>query len=83
MRRHAEVWGLVLAIKHERTRLYVKRIGEDMGPYDDRCPLRILDLLSEPLSNEFAREWRARCICTDNGSDGAGVLKGHRIEIRG
>lgn len=67
-----EVWGLVLIIKREGKRLHVKRISEDMGPYDDRCPSRILDLLSEPPSNELARDWRARCLA-----------RGHRIEIRG
>lgn len=66
-----EVWGLVLIIKREGKRLHVKRISEDMGPYDDRCPSRILDLLSEP-SNEWARDWRARCRA-----------QGHRIEIGG
>lgn len=55
-----EVWGLVLFIKREGKRLHIKRISEDMGPYDDRCPSRILDLLSEPI-NELARDWRARC----------------------
>ncbi|MBS1862264.1 MAG: hypothetical protein JSS68_11200 [Actinobacteria bacterium] len=56
-----EAWGLVLVIKREGKRLHVKRISEDMGPYDDRCPKRILDLLSEP-SNEWARDWRRRCL---------------------
>lgn len=55
-----KVWGIVLIIKREGKRLHVKRISEDMGPYDDRCPLRILDLLSE-TSNEMAHDWRARC----------------------
>jgi hypothetical protein len=65
-----EVWGLVLFIKREGKRLHIKRISEDMGPYDDRCPLRILDLLSEPI-NERARDWRARCRAhARSGSDG-------------
>lgn len=55
-----EVWGLVLVIKREGRRLHVKRISEDMGPDDDRCPTRILDLLGEP-SNEWARDWHRRC----------------------
>jgi hypothetical protein len=54
------VWGLVLFIKREGERLHIKRISEDMGPYDDRCPSRILDLLTEPI-NEMAGNWRARC----------------------
>jgi hypothetical protein len=56
-----EVWGLVLIVKREGKRLHVKRISEDMGPDDDRCPSKILDLLSEPPSNEWACDWRARC----------------------
>lgn len=54
------VWGIVLILKREGKRLHVKRISENMGPYDDRCPARILDLLSE-TSNDWARDWRARC----------------------
>ncbi len=64
-----ETWGLVLIVKREGKRLHVKRISEDMGPDADRCPSRILDLLSEPPSNEWARDWRARCRA-----------QGHRIE---
>lgn len=56
-----EVWGLVLIVKREGKRLHVKRIREGMGPDDDRCPSKLLDLLSEPPSNEWARDWRARC----------------------
>jgi hypothetical protein len=55
-----EVWGLVLVIKRDGRRLHIKPISEDMGPYDDRCPARILDLLTEP-SNDWARQWRSRC----------------------
>lgn len=66
-----EIWGLVLIIKREGKRLHIKRISEDMGPYDIRCPSRILDLLSEPI-NELARDWRARCRAQQR-----------RIEIRG
>jgi hypothetical protein len=31
-----------------------------MGPVEDRCPARILNLLTEP-SNDHARQWRERC----------------------
>jgi len=64
-----EVWGLVLIIKREGKRLHIKRISEDMGPYEARCPSSILDLLTEPI-NDLARDWRARCRA-----------QGHRIEI--
>ena len=58
-----EVWGLVLIIKREGRRLHAKPISEDMGPYDDRCPARILDLLTEP-SNDLASDWRDRCLAS-------------------
>jgi hypothetical protein len=63
-----EVWGLVLILEREGKRLHVKRISEDMGPYDDRCPPRILDLLSEPI-NEWARDWRRRCRARASGTE--------------
>jgi hypothetical protein len=54
------VRGLVLVLRQEGRRLHVKPISENMGPADDRCPPRILDLLTE-TSNETARDWRRRC----------------------
>jgi hypothetical protein len=54
------VFGLVLLAERAGGVLYTKPISEDMGPAEDRCPARILDLLTEP-SNEYAREWRGRC----------------------
>jgi hypothetical protein len=54
------VWGIVFIVNREGTRLHVKPISEHLGPFDDRCPPRILDLLSEPRTEE-ARDWRARC----------------------
>jgi hypothetical protein len=64
-----EVRGLVLILKQEGTRLHVKPISEDMGPVDDRCPARILDLLTE-TSSELARDWRNRCraSCRDSSA---------------
>lgn len=55
-----EVFSLVLLAERERGVLYTKAISEDMGPAEDGCPARILDLLGEP-SNRYAREWRERC----------------------
>jgi hypothetical protein len=55
-----EVFGLVLLAERRDSILYTKPISEDMGPAEDRCPARILDLLTEP-SNDWAREWRERC----------------------
>lgn len=54
------VFGLVLRAERRNGVLFTKPISEDMGPVEDGCPARILDLLSEP-SNEHAREWRRRC----------------------
>jgi hypothetical protein len=55
-----EVFGLVLLAERQNGILFTKPISEDMGPAEDGCPARILDLLSEP-SNEHARDWRRRC----------------------
>jgi hypothetical protein len=55
-----QVFALVLLAERAGGVLYTKPISEDMGPAEDRCPARILDLLTEP-SNDYAREWRERC----------------------
>lgn len=64
-----DVRGLVLILKQEGARLHVKPISEDMGPVDDRCPARILDLLTE-TSSELARDWRNRCRAHSDVSAG-------------
>jgi hypothetical protein len=55
-----EIFGLVLLAERRGGTLYTKPISEDMGPAEDRCPARILDLLTPP-SNDWARQWRERC----------------------
>jgi hypothetical protein len=55
-----QIFGLVLLAERQGGILYTKPISEDMGPSEDRCPARILDLLTEP-SNDWARQWRERC----------------------
>jgi hypothetical protein len=55
-----DVFGLVLLTERGGGVLYTKPVSEDMGPAEDQCPARILDLLSAP-SNEHARQWRERC----------------------
>lgn len=55
-----QVFGLVLLAERSGGILYTKPISEDMGPAEDCCPERILDLLTEP-SNEYAEDWRSRC----------------------
>lgn len=37
-----------------------KDMDETMGPYEDKCPKAILDLLT-PTEYEYAKEWRKRC----------------------
>jgi len=55
-----QIFGLVLLAERHGGVLYTKPISEDMGPSEDHCPARILDLLTEP-SNDWARQWRERC----------------------
>ena len=55
-----EIFGLVLLAERRDGVLYTKPISEDMGPAEDRCPARILALLTAP-SNDWARKWRERC----------------------
>jgi hypothetical protein len=54
------VFGLVLLAERRGGILYTKPISEEMGPSEDFCPARILDLLTEP-HNDHARDWRERC----------------------
>jgi hypothetical protein len=56
----SEVFALVLLTERRDGLLYTKPITEDMGPAEDGCPARILDLLTAP-SNNNARDWRKRC----------------------
>jgi hypothetical protein len=56
----SEVFGLVLLIKRRNGTLFTKPVIEDMGPAEDGCPSRILDLLTPPHT-ENARDWRKRC----------------------
>lgn len=55
-----QVFGLVLLAERRNGLLWTKAISDDMGPTEDSCPARILELLTDP-SNEHAREWRERC----------------------
>ena len=39
-----------------------KDMSEDMGPHGAcRCPVEILDMLTEPAPGPYAVAWRARC----------------------
>jgi hypothetical protein len=55
-----QVFGLVLLAERRDGLVWTKPISEDMGPAEDCCPVRILDLLTEP-SNDCAHDWRERC----------------------
>lgn len=58
------VWAAVFLVKRGKAFGY-KDMCESMGPCEDRCPKRILDLLT-PLDDTYphvgyAADWRARC----------------------
>lgn len=54
------VFGLVLLTERRDGMVYTKPIDETMGPCEDMCPARILDLLTD-TDSEYANQWRARC----------------------
>jgi hypothetical protein len=57
----SEVWALIVLTQgRSGARFGWKEMDETMGPAEDGCPARILDLLSE-TDNEHALEWRGRC----------------------
>lgn len=45
---------------NERFNFGYKDVSEEMGPVEDECPERILDMLSE-TTYEYALSWRERC----------------------
>jgi hypothetical protein len=55
------VFGLVVLISRRNGQFGYKDMGEEMGPYESACPARILDKLTTPAPNEYARQWRERC----------------------
>lgn len=57
------VYGAVVETwkdNHEKDYWIYKVITEDMGPCEQKCPLRILRLLS-PTDSKWAMEWRDEC----------------------
>lgn len=57
-----EVYGMVcLTSVRERYLFAYKDMSEDMGPYQYDCPKSIIDLLT-PTDNEWANEWRQKCL---------------------
>lgn len=55
-------WALVVLMQRGRGEFnfHYKELDETMGPAEDRCPERILDLLS-PTDHHWAAPWRERC----------------------
>ena len=61
-----QVFGIVCLIhwspkERDGFNFRYKDMTEDMGPCACNCPAKILDLLTDPPSNAWAAEWRARC----------------------
>jgi hypothetical protein len=61
-----QVWALIVLTRmcpKDRYNFGYKDMDETMGPYESKCPGRILDLLTplEPGKYPHAEEWRARC----------------------
>ena len=59
-RRPEEVHGIVCLVRKSKGEFIYKDIDEDMGPFESKCPVSILDMLS-PTESQWANEWRARC----------------------
>lgn len=60
-----EVWAAVFLLKFvprasDGYTFGYKDMDETMGPYAWRCPVRLLDLLTE-TDNEYANGWRRKC----------------------
>lgn len=52
-----------VVLTHERNDYYnfgYKAIGEDFGPVEAKCPMRILKKLT-PTDKEWANNWRTKC----------------------
>lgn len=57
-----KVFGMVILTSVRKRYLFAyKDMDETMGPYNYDCPKSILDLLS-PTDNEWANEWRQKCL---------------------
>lgn len=58
-----DVFGYVALTSSDKKGGYnfgYKSMDETCGPYENKCPLAILDLLT-PTDSEFANAWRKRC----------------------
>jgi hypothetical protein len=58
-----KIYALVFLLGHDPHSVYdlgYKDVDEEMGPCEDECPERILDLLT-PTEVAYALDWRRRC----------------------
>ena len=58
---NGEVFGLVVLVDYIGGEFCYKAMDETMHPYYYDCPAYIIKKLS-PTSNEFANEWRRKCL---------------------
>jgi hypothetical protein len=69
------VFGVVVLVRNsQRDGFGIKIVDESMGPVDTKCPLKILNLLTEP-QNEWASRWRDRCRAFHATKRGKPTLK--------
>lgn len=63
--KEGKILGVVFLLDYRKDGDYCnfgyKDISEDMGPYECKCPERILKLLSPEPFNQWSREWREKC----------------------
>lgn len=64
----------------ERYLFAYKDMSEDMGPYQYDCPKSIIDLLP-PTDNEWANEWRQKCLAKKKETTLAKLPLGTQIEV--
>jgi hypothetical protein len=59
-----QVFGAVILLRYVRRDHYnlaYKDMDESMGPNEADCPENILNMLTEPAINDYAKKWRERC----------------------
>lgn len=54
------VYGLVCLTRKEKNEFGYKDIDETCGPFERRCPMSIINLLT-PTDNQYANDWREGC----------------------
>lgn len=55
-----EIWAMVYLLEKSGNEYRYKPITENEGPYECKCPKRILEMLDAP-HNDYAAEWRKKC----------------------